>query len=103
MGIDVAWIDALGEIQQEVGDSHEVVSRLSFRWSKLTNTVCLRFVVPWGDAVFNQAQMAELLTELRSEAAGQASPQFREHLEKIIELVENASAHTHAYVKFIGD
>lgn len=103
MGIDVAWIDELGEIKQEVGDSHEVVSRLSFRWSKLTETVCLRFVVPWGDAVFNQAQMGELLTELRSEAARQESPLFREHLEKIVELVEHASAFTHAYIKFIGD
>jgi hypothetical protein len=62
MGIDVAWVDERHEAKQIVGDSHRVISRLAqTRWPKLTSSVCLRFVVPWGDAVFNQAQSRDLL------------------------------------------
>jgi hypothetical protein len=104
MGIEVAWVDERHEVKQIVGDSHQVVSRLATtRWPKLTNSVCLRFVVPWGDAVFNQAQNRDLLDELSAEARETSDPKIRAHLQKVIHLVELASNKVHTYIKFIGD
>jgi hypothetical protein len=104
MGIDVAWVDERHEQKQFVSDSMQVLTRLATsRWPKLTSSVCLRFVVPWGDAVFNQAQNPDLLNELSSEFREAQDPQVRDHLRKVIRLVEIAGNETHTYIKFIGD
>lgn len=104
MGIDVAWVDERHEQKQFVSDSRQVLTRLATsRWPKLTSSVCLRFVVPWGDAVFNQAQNSDLLNELSAEVREARDPEVRDQLEKIIRLVELARNETHTYIKFIGD
>jgi hypothetical protein len=104
MGIEVAWVDERHEVKQIVGDSHGVVSRLAqSRWPKLSNPVCLRFVVPWGDAVFNQAQNVSLVDELRAEIREASDPKVRIHLQKILRLVELGRDEVHTYIKFIGD
>jgi hypothetical protein len=104
MGIEVAWVNERHEVKQVVGDSHQIVSRLATtRWPKLTSSVCLQFVVPWGDAVFNQAQNRDLLDELNTEARETSDPKVRAHLQKVIHLVELASNEVHTYIKFIGD
>jgi hypothetical protein len=104
MGIDVAWVDERHERKQFVSDSKQVLTRLATsRWPKLTSSVCLRFVVPWGDAVFNQAQNADLLNELSAEFREARDPQVRDHLQKVIRLVELAGNETHTYIRFIGD
>jgi hypothetical protein len=104
MGIEVAWVDERQQVKQIVGDSHGVISRLATtRWPKLSSSVCLRFVVPWGDAVFNQAQNIDLLHELRAEVRETLDPKVRAHLQKVIHLVELASDEVHSYIKFIGD
>jgi hypothetical protein len=104
MGIDVAWVDERHEQKQFVSDSRQVLTRLATsRWPKLTSSVCLRFVVPWGDAVFNQAQNSDLLNELSSEFREAQDTQVRDHLQKVIRLVELAGSETHTYIKFIGD
>jgi hypothetical protein len=59
--------------------------------------------VPWGDAVFNQAQNADLLNELSAEVRETGDPEVRDHLQKVIRLVELARTETHSYIKFIGD
>jgi len=104
MGIDVAWVDERYKPKQEVFDPRQLLTHLVIsRWSKLSNSVCLRFVVPWGDAVFNEAQIPELLSELRHEVIECGDSEVRAHLEKIIHLVERSINKTHTYIKFIGD
>lgn len=104
MGIDVAWIDERQEPKQGVYDPHQLLTRLATsRWPKLSGSVCLRFVLPWSDAVFNQAQIPELLDELRNEVSEARDPEVRAHLGKVVRLVERAADQTHTYIKFIGD
>jgi hypothetical protein len=104
LGINVAWVDEQHEPKQEVYDLRQLLTRLATsRWPKLSSSVCLRFVLPWSDAVFNQAQIPELLDELLNEASESRESEVRAHLEKVIHLVERAVDQTHTYIKFIGD
>src|SRR5262245_60655626 len=104
MGINVAWVDERHDPKQEVYDPRQVLTRLATsRWPKLSSSVCLRFVDAWSDAVFNQAQIPELLHELRGEVAEARDTEVRAHLEKVVRLVERAVSQTHTYIKFIGD
>ena len=103
MGIDAAWIKENGEPIQEVHDPAQCLTRLSQQWSTLSHTVCLRFVDPWGDAIFNQGQVPFLLEELRSDLPQVGVAELRVHLEKVIRLVERAQNRTHTYVRFTGD
>jgi hypothetical protein len=97
-------VDERHEPKQEVYDPRQVLTRLATsRWPKLSSSVCLRFILPWSDAVFNQAQIPELLHELRGEATESRDTEVRAHLEKVIQLVERAVNQMHTYIKFIGD
>jgi len=104
MGIDVAWVDERHDPKLEVFDPRQLLARLATsRWPQLSTSVCLRFVLPWSDAVFNQAQVPELLHELRGEVAECRDAETRVHLEKVVRLVECAANQTRTYIKFIGD
>ena len=104
MGVEVAWMTERHEQKQVVGDSYSTISRLaSSRWPKLTDTVCLRFVDVCGNAAFNQAQLSVLIAELQAEVARQEAAKDREHIEKVIRLVQGAAGSTHTYIAFLGD
>jgi hypothetical protein len=66
-------------------------------------TCCLRFLDPYGDAVFNQAQLPVLLDELR-----QLRGQLRDEAQALVvddlcAFIERALDQTHTYVRFLGD
>jgi hypothetical protein len=104
MGINAAWITENGEPKQEVFDPRQCLTRLAMeRWHKLTETKCLQFIEPWGDAVFNQSQVPHLLAELKLELKQNLDPEIKIHLEKVVRLTERAVEQTHTYIKFIGD
>lgn len=104
MGVEVAWMTERHEQKQRVADLYRTISRLATsRWPKLSETVCLRFVDACGDAVFNQAQLPVLIAELQAEVAFQDAGKDREHIEKVIRLVQGAFGSTHTYIVFIGD
>lgn len=104
MGVEVVWMTERREQKQLIGDSHRTISRLaSSRWPKLDETACLRFVDVCGDAVFNQAQMPVLLAELQTEVDFQESIMDREHLQKVIRLIQTAIGKVHTYIVFVGD
>ncbi|GAB3357519.1 hypothetical protein [Lysobacter tyrosinilyticus] len=104
MGIDVAWVDENHQPIQEVFDPSFLISRLATsRWPSLSSSVCLRFVDPCGDAVFNQAQIPELIRELNEEMSRPMDPQVRTQLEKVVRLIERSPGKVHTYIKFIGD
>jgi len=103
MGIEVEWVGEDGVQLRQVPDSGERLAKLMHsHWSR-SNTVCLRFVDPYGDTTFNQAQIPVLLEELRASERAESNPGTRDHLAGVIRLVESAVRQVHTYIKFIGD
>ncbi len=104
MGIDVAITNEDQEVRQILHDSQMLIPSLVMNeWGHLKESKCLRFVDPYGDAIFNQEQIPILLSELEHSAASQSDPETKAHLEKVCRLVSAAMDETHTYVKFIGD
>lgn len=104
MGVEVAWISEGREQEQLVEDSYSTISRLATsRWPWLVETTCLRFIDAYGDTVFNQAQLPVLNAEIKTELNFQNSQKDREHLERIIKLIEVAIGKVHTYIIFLGD
>jgi len=104
MGINTSWVTESGEPKQQVFDPRQCLTGLATkRWHKLSDTKCLQFIDPWGDATFNQGQIPSLLEELRNELREWNEPEVKSHLEKVVRLVEQAMESTHTYIKFTGD
>ena len=103
MGINAIWKDERGETLGEVNDPQFLLSRFAARRvSPVSGSVCLRFLDPVGDACFNQHQMPVLIEELRVARDGVSDPKLVEHLEKVIELAQQANQ-VHTYFWFCGD
>jgi hypothetical protein len=101
MGIEVQLRAESGEILDEVGDPRMVLSRATR--SSLSGTRLLRYIVPWGDAIFNQAQADDLAADIRIvKEANPGTPLF-EILSAIEPLVEKLSREVHMYLWFVGD
>jgi hypothetical protein len=66
-------------------------------------SVCLRFIDPYGDTVFNRAQMVVLREELLSVPEEPLEAEVRVHRKKIVELASKAESEIHTYLKFYGD
>ena len=61
----------------------------------------LRFVGPYGDAIFTHLQVPVLAGELRRVRDGATGPEIRRMLDDIIALAERCR--THEYLWFVGD
>ncbi len=102
MGIDVHWRDERGETLATVDDPEMLLSRLSNLLSKQSDSVCLRFIDPVGDACFNQHQIPVLLDELRQVLPSVSDTRTVKHLHNVVRLIEGAGQ-VHTYVWFVGD
>jgi hypothetical protein len=101
MGIDLKLKRESGEIIDEVRDSQMILSRASN--SSFSGTRLLKYLVPWGDAVFNQAQAGDLSDDIGMvKNANPGTPLF-EVLSLVEPLVEKLSRETHLYSWFVGD
>ena len=101
MGIEVRLKGETGEVLAEVGDPQMVLSRASQR--AFAGTRLLKFIVPWGDAMFNQAQAGDLQADLSDlKEANLRTPLF-DLLSEIEPLVAALSRQTHVYLWFVGD
>lgn len=101
MGIDVQLRQSQGDVLAEVGDPRMVLSRAAHR--AFSGTRLLQYVVPWGDATFNQAQARDLEQDIALvKAANPHTPLF-DLLTEIEPLVEQLSHDVHAYLWFVGD
>jgi hypothetical protein len=103
MGIDCDVIDEHGIVQRSLPDPKGHLRFLALQWSGWRESVCVRFIDPYGDAVFNQAQIPKLLFELRKSSGSSMAHDVRAHLVRLIELVESAEDEVHTYVRFVGD
>jgi hypothetical protein len=101
MGISVVWKSEFGEELARVDDPGMLLSHLGEALD-VTGTTCLRFIVPYGDAIFNQAQLPVLVEELHWAASSVRDPQLRSYLHAVRDLAERARD-VHTYLWFVGD
>jgi hypothetical protein len=102
MGIEAILRTESQEVIGSVLDSDMVLSRAA-RAGDLSATVLLRYLVPWGDAVFNQAQAEDLIGDIRGLAERNPGSPLSQRLLAIRGLAEQLMATTHSYLWFIGD
>lgn len=102
MGIDLLWEEENGTELARLDDPQCLLQEFLPSESAL-EFVCLRFVDPYGDTIFNSLQLPVLLQELRALASNPMAPPIAEHLGKAVALVTNAQGYIHTYVRFVGD
>lgn len=66
------------------------------------DSVCVRFIDPYGETVFNQLQLPVLIEELEAIHRRSSDASFREHLGAVLKFL-SASRDLHTYVRFSGD
>ena len=66
------------------------------------SSTCLRFIDPYGNAVFNQHQLPVLIEEFES-LGSRTSDGQRDVIAAIVPFLKAACYRLHTYVKFIGD
>ena len=101
MGIDAQIEDEEGKQIQFCHDGSSSFARL-LTASDLSKSVCLRFIDPYGDTIFNQGQAAVLLEELKS-VRDAADATAASYIDNVLRFVDTASRSPHHYVRFIGD
>ena len=104
MGINVQLKSEAGEKLDEVFDPHMTLSRAAIK--AFSGTRLLKYLMPYGDAIFNQLQANDLALDIRDiQAARQAQRGTRlfDLLAQIEPLVEKLSRESHLYLWFVGD
>jgi hypothetical protein len=77
MGIDAKIQTEQGECVATLGDPHMRMNRL-LSFAFVDSTVCLRFIDPYGDTVFNRLQIPVLQDELQMLAVQLTEPNLVE-------------------------
>jgi hypothetical protein len=101
MGIEVQLRRESGEILGEVSDSQMVLARATK--TAFSTTRLLRYLVPWGDAVFNQAQASDLSSDISLVKNANPGTALFDLLSDVEMLVEKLSNDAHLYLWFVGD
>ena len=100
MGVEAVWKDERGKELGRVSDPAKLLSHIA---TGEQGSLCLRFIDPYGDAIFNQHQIPVLIEELVALLPSLASDQVRAHVESVIDLARKADGQVHTYLWFIGD
>ena len=101
MGVDAVWKDEFGKERGRVSDPSMLMSQIAT--GRPEDTVCLRFIDPYGDTVFNQRQIPGVIEELTARLSSLGDEQTRTHVESVINLAKKAKGQVHTYLWFIGD
>ena len=101
MGIQVQLRREDGKILAEVADDQMVLSKAAR--NGFSGTRLLQYVVPWGDAIFNQAQADDLATDINAVKGANPGSPLSEILSAVEPLVERLSRDVHVYLWFVGD
>lgn len=102
MGIDARIETESGELIEELLDIENLLERLLSDYNDETS-ICLRFVDPYGDTIFNQGQLPVFIQELSLAIEGAADSSAKVHGRKQICLAEKANGQAHTFLKFVGD
>jgi hypothetical protein len=101
VGIDAQIEDEAGKQIQFCHDVSGAFARL-LASSDLSSSVCLRFIDPYGDTIFNRVQAVVLLKELGLVRAA-ADSTAGAYIDKVLRFANTAARDPHHYVRFIGD
>jgi hypothetical protein len=101
MGINVQLRGESGDVLAEVGDPKMVLSRAAHH--KLSDTRLLRYLMPWGDAIFNQAQAGDLTNDIAKVKGDCPDTPLAKLLLQIEPLVKRLANESHLYLWFVGD
>jgi hypothetical protein len=101
MGIDVRLQGEDGKVLAEVPDGKMTLARAAT--SRFSETRLLRYLMPYGDAVFNQAQAGDLRDDLVALLDSEQSGPLAAVVRAILPLVDRLAAEVHLYLWFIGD
>jgi hypothetical protein len=66
------------------------------------SSVCLRYIDPYGDTVFNQLQVPVLISELEGLRAMVGEHDLRNNIDKVLAFLR-ASKEPHVYIRLLGD
>jgi hypothetical protein len=64
---------------------------------------CMRFVDPYGDTVFNQLQLEQLIEDLQLLEISTSNDSDQTAIRELLRLVQQCSDRPHIYLRFIGD
>ena len=101
MALTIALEDASGRTVKEVYDTHNVLLRLEREDGG--DFICLRYIDPWGDTVFNTLQMKPFLAELERIMSHTKSEWELSVLQSILQLARKCDTEIGLYLKFYGD
>ncbi len=101
MGIDAQLRGENGEILGEIGDPHMILARATS--AQLSECRLLKYLVPYGDTMFNEAQAPDLANDIRDLRLAHAGTPLADILEDLIPLIDRLSSETHVYLWFVGD
>jgi hypothetical protein len=102
MGIEAILRTEAGEQEGAVHDEAMVLSRAAGA-GRFAETTLLRYLVPWGDTIFNQAQAPDRAADIRLFLEQNPGSPVSRHLTDVRALVDRLAAETHSYLWFIGD
>ena len=66
-------------------------------------TRLLKYLVPWGDTMFNRAQADDLRDDVHQVIRSHTGTPLADMLCKIEPLIDRLSVETHVYLWFVGD
>jgi hypothetical protein len=101
MGIDIQ-LRVHEDVLAEVGDQKMVLSRAA-RSTALAQTRLLKYITPWGDTMFSQAQAEDLAADIAQLCRSNADPHLVDMLTRVALLVTQLSQEAHGQLWFIGD
>jgi hypothetical protein len=97
----MAWTIIL---EDENGQQIETCSKFldynEFSQIELTQFKLFKYLLPWGDTTFNEAQIPDLIQDL--DLLKKSSTQI-DTIDKIVELARKCPETSHSYLKFYGD
>ena len=102
MPLSIRWEDEEGEVLEELlpdrGASLNAVVAAA-----PSDSLCLRFIDPYGDTVFNRVQLPDLIRELEGARRYLPDGAAPTHIDSVLALVRKAEDEVHTYVRFLGD
>jgi len=102
MGFEIRLEDEFGNKVDAVGDPANFLPRL-LPSPEDESFICLRFIDPYGDTVFNRIQIETFVVEIERILMKTVTSKERQLLENIQALAERCRSEPHSYVKFYGD
>lgn len=102
MGLDIVLEDEQGQQIESITDPLGLLIPLIERDADRT-AICLQFIDPYGDTMFNRLQMKQLVSELRNLHKFAVRQEEKDLLREIEILAERGQQEPHRYLKFYGD